>query len=389
MASYKQWQLRLAACLVSLPFLPVAAQTTPRLTLQDLLSPEPVGDTALSPDGRTFALVRGGQIALLPREGGWPVTLTSMQGAKSGLAWSPDSKHLAFASQGNLWTVSVDGGAPQRLTSAPAGGGDPREATDRNPAWSPDGRWILFTSGRRGVNSLLTVSADGNTTSFITPPSEEASEGRWSPDGHRIVFVARTDAFFSGRLEVARFDPHNGTTEGEPTVLYTAPVDRGGGWSIRGAAWSPDGHTLATVLQAAGWDHVYLLSATGGEPKQLTTGDAEDSDPHFSPDGKTIAFTSNRGVPESTDLWTVSVRGDEPREAASFPTRGITSDPAWSPDGSTLFFHHGSSTEASDLCRCQRHSPAHSTYPHHPANRRSLLPGARARNLEESRWPWD
>ncbi len=330
-------------------FLSVAAshaQMPPHLTLQDLLSAEPLSETALSPDGATFALVHSGQIALLPRAGGWPTTLTSAAGGKSGIAWSPDGKRLAFASQGSIWTVSAEGGSPQRLTSAPPGGGDPRQATDRDPRWSPDGHWILFTSGRRGNNSLLVVSADGNVTISLTPASEEAAEGRWSPDGRRILFVGRADSYFSGRLEVLPFDA---TRLGTPTVLYTAPIDRGGGWSIRGAEWSPDGRSAVTVLQNDGWNHLYLLPTSGGDPKQLTTGNAEDSDPQFSPDGKTIAFTSNRGLPESTNLWTVPVHGGSPQQIATFATAGTTSDPTWSPSGDTLFFHHGSSSEATDL----------------------------------------
>ena len=350
MTPVPKWQLSLATCLLSFLAVPSLAETAPHLTFQDLLSAEPVGQTALSPDGKTFAIIHNGQIALLPRAGGWPITLTSAQGTKSGLSWSPDGKRLAFASQGSIWTVSVDGGAPQRLTDAPAGSGDPRQATDRDPQWSPDGHWILFTSGRRGINSLLVVSADGGITSVLTGPSEEAAEGRWSPDGKRMVFVGRSNAFFSGRLEVARFDPRSGTIDGDATVLYTSPVDRGGGWSLRGADWSPDGRSLVTVLQNAGSDHLYLLSATGsGEPKQLTKGEGEDSDPRFSPDGKSIAFTSNRGLPESTNLWMVPVQGGEPHQVASFSTPGITSDIAWAPDGSAILFHHGSSTEATDL----------------------------------------
>ncbi len=350
MSTLRHYCKRLATGATLFLSAPLQAQSAPRFTLQDLLSVEPVTETALSPDGNTFALVRGDQIALLPRAGGWPTTLTSAQGGKSGLSWSPDGKRLAFASQGSIWSVSADGGAPQRLTSAPAGGGDPRQAADRDPRWSPDGHWILFTSGRRGVNSLLVVSADGNTTSFLTPPAEDAAEGRWSPDAHSILFVGRSESFFSGRLELLRFDSHAGRADGAVTVLYTAPIDRGGGWSIRGAEWSPDGRTAATVLQNDGWNHLYLLPTEGaGTPKALTAGNAEDSDPQFSPDGRTIAFTSNRGLPEATNLWTVPVRGGEPRQVASFPTPGTTSDPVWSPDGRTLFFHHGAADEATDL----------------------------------------
>ncbi len=325
------------------------AQSAARLTLQDILEPEGIGFTALSPDGKTLAFTRNGQIELFPAQGGWPVTLTSTQGGKSGLAWSPDGKQLAFVSQGSIWVVSVSGGAPRRLTDAPAGGGDPRQATDRAPRWSPKGRWILFESGRRGIGSLLVVSADGESTNFLTGPHDQAGEARWSPGGDAIVYVTRAKEYFSGRLNLIHFDANSGQRVGEPTILYTAPTDRGGGWSIRGAEWSPDGQQLVTVLQNSGWNHLYLISPAGGEPKQITDGSFEDESPVFSPDGKSIAFISNRGLLEATNLWTIPAQGGEARQVAKFDVPGIVSDPQWSPDSAHIYFDRQSPVEASDL----------------------------------------
>jgi dipeptidyl aminopeptidase/acylaminoacyl peptidase len=325
------------------------AQAGPRLTLQDISNSEGIGETALSPDGKSFAFTRSGQIVLLPSEGGWPVTLTSTQGGKSGVAWSPDGKELAFASQGSIWVVPISGGAPRRLTNAPAGGGDPRQATDRGPRWSPKGRWILFQSGRRGVNSLLVVSSDGETTSFLTGPRDEAGEARWSPSGDEIVYVTRAKEYFSGRLNLIHFDPKSGQRTGEPTTLYTAPVDRGGGWSIRGAEWSPDGQKLVTVLQNSGWNHLYLLSPKGGEPKQITDGAFEDDGPQFSPDGRSILFVSNRGLLETTNLFTVPSGGGEARQVAKFDVPGVVSAPQWAPDSKHMYFNRQSPVETSDL----------------------------------------
>src|SRR5579871_6434671 len=114
-----------------------ASSDSHKMTLEDLLSVEAIGEAALSPDGKTFAITRGGQIDLLPSDGGWPITLTSSTGGKSGLNWSPDSRYIAYASQGSIWTVPVDGGQPKRLTNAfPASGGDPRQSADRGPQWS-------------------------------------------------------------------------------------------------------------------------------------------------------------------------------------------------------------------------------------------------------------
>jgi dipeptidyl aminopeptidase/acylaminoacyl peptidase len=325
------------------------AQTRGSLTLQDLLSTSAAIDAAISPDGKTLAMDRSGQIVLMPSEGGWPVTLTSTQGGKAGMDWSPDGKQIAYASQGGIWVVSASGGAPHRLTSAAAAGGDPRQAGDRGPHWSPDGKWILFQSGRRGTNSLMVVSPDGAVTSFLTPPRVEAADGKFSPKGDAVVYVTRSKEYFSGRIELLKFDKASGQPIGKPETLYTSPVDRGGGWSIRGADWSPDGKTLITVLQNSGWDHIYTLPATGGTPKQITDGSFEDTDPTYSPDGKSIVFVSSRGLLESRNVWVTSASGGEPKEIAKFDVPGISSQPQWSPDGRKIFFNHQSPLETTDL----------------------------------------
>ena len=337
--------------LLSLLVNPVSSFGQPgaRLTLQDILAPEGIGVTALSPDGKTIALTRNGQIDLLPAEGGWPVTLTSTQGGKSGLAWSPDGKQLAFVSQGSIWVVSVSGGAPRRLTEAPAGPGDPRQATDRAPRWSPKGRWILFESGRRGASSLLVVSSDGESTSFLTGPREQAGEARWSPGGDSIVYVTRSKEYFSGRLNLIHFDANSGQRTGEPVTLYTSPTDQGGGWSIHSTEWSPDGHQLVTVLQNSGWNHLYLLSPDGGSPKQITDGAFEDEGPVFSPDGKSIAFISNRGLLEATNLWIIPAQGGEASKVAAFDVPGVVSEPQWAPDSKHIYFSRQSPVETADL----------------------------------------
>ena len=319
-----------------------------RLTLEDLLSVEPMGETALSPDGTTFATVRGGQIVLLPADGGWPVPLTSFSGGKSGLNWSPDGNALAFASQGSIWTVSAAGGPPHRLTRSLPGEGDPRQAGDRDPRWSPKGDWVLFETGRRGHGDLAIVSADGMSENILTHTTGDAGNGAWSPDGTHIAYTERAPGYFSGKLQTAKFDAQSGHMQ-EPVTRYTSPVDRGGGWSLRRPAWSPDSHTLAIVLQESGWDNVYLLPAAGGTPKPLTRGEQEDLDPIFSPDGKTLAIVSNRQAPEESHIWIISVNGSVPHALTHFKEPGIESAPQWSPDSKTIYFHRTSPLQSTDL----------------------------------------
>ncbi len=320
------------------------------LTLQDLVSTEPIGEASLSPDGTTLAIVRNGQIDLMPATGGWPEPLTSTIGGKAGLSWSPDGKKIAFVSQGSIWVVPVYGGAPRRLTNAPPGPGDPRSAADSAPHWSPKGHWILFTSGRRGNSDLMAVSDDGNATTFLTAAGSQASAATWSPDGSKIAYVEITPEHFSGSIHVLDFEARSGLPTGSAHILYTSPVDRGGSWRISELAWSRDGQELATVLQNSGWDHIYLLPANGGEPKQITDGAFNDAVPQFSPDGKSIAFTSSRGgVLEATNVWVITASGGDAHLVAKFDVPGLASLPEWAPDGQRLYFHRQTPHETSDL----------------------------------------
>jgi dipeptidyl aminopeptidase/acylaminoacyl peptidase len=325
-----------------------AANAPAKLTVEDLADATGLSSVALSPDGRQFAIVHGGQIALVSSTGGWPIDLTTTAGGKQGIKWSPDGRSLAYVSEGAIWTVPVKGGRPARLTEGRHGGGDPRTATDRDPQWSPDGKWILFETGRRGNGDLAVVSQDGLSTDFLTVSPADEGSAAWSPDGSRIAYVQRSPEYFSGRLVVAKFDSVNGRFNGEPGILYTAKEDRGGGWAIRSPEWSPDGKSLALVLQQSGWNKIYLIPAEGGEPHSVTTGDSEDADPVFSHDGKYLAFVSNRNNPEERHIWIVSPDGNHLHQLSAV-SPGVEGDPIWSPDGRRIYFLHDSSFEPSSL----------------------------------------
>ena len=344
------------------------AQTAPeKLVLEDLLDvPALRGSPALSPDGRLFATVQEGQVALLPAAGGTPRKLTSLPGAKSELSWSRDSQKLAFVSEGGIWVVPAKGGEPRRLTDGPAGPGDPRGATDHWPRWNPKGRWILFQSGRRGRNELYVVDEQGGKPVLLAatelyfgrdslgPTSPDGGDAvssdrfdpnpSWSPDGTRISYTERSRKYFSGKLKVLAFDHAQGKAKGEALDLYTAANDRGGAWAVNTAAWSPDGRSLAVVLQESGWDKIYLLPAAGGPAKPVTSGDYEDGTPEYSADGKWIAIVSNREAPEERHIWLVRPDGSQSRRLARLGP-GVEANPQWSPDGRSIYFTRSSSFE--------------------------------------------
>ncbi|HTF65054.1 MAG TPA: S9 family peptidase [Edaphobacter sp.] len=332
-----------------------------QLTLEDLLSDEGAarsGSAMLSPDGRFFAEQQHGQIALVPVGGGSTKVITDTPAAKSEPNWSSDSRQIAFVSDGDIWIVGIDSGKPRRLTHDPAGPGDPRGASDHHPIWNPNGKWILYQSGRKGFDELYVVSKDGAheellaateiysgtdvITSNVQDHGDAVSSDRfdpapsWSPDGTRISYTERSRRFFSGKLKVLPFDQETGAVTGPTIDLYIAKNDRGGAWAVNTVAWAPDGKTLAVVLQESGWDKVWLLPAKGGKPKPLTEGAGEDENPAYSPDGKWIAFISNRDLPEERHVWVVAVKGGVPHRVTQLP--GIESGEQWSPDSKSIYF---------------------------------------------------
>lgn len=147
-----------------------------------------------SPDGSRFAYVHetyadpATALYVTPAAGG-ASTLVCQAERIQGIAWSPDGSRLALAAyQGTypggdweLWVVPAQGGVPARLTHDP---GD-----DLSPAWSPDGRWILFESDRTGVRDLWLTSVDGERSIRVTADHAADSDPCWSPDGCRIAFA--------------------------------------------------------------------------------------------------------------------------------------------------------------------------------------------------------
>jgi dipeptidyl aminopeptidase/acylaminoacyl peptidase len=363
------------AMLLSLLFLPglLTAQTA-QLTIDDLLGSGQAGfygrensEGLSTPDSKYRVIQQHEQIALRPADGGPDKILTTSPGAKSELQLSPDGQYVAYLNQGQVWVVSVAGSEELQLTHDPAGPGDPRGAADHHPQWNPNGTWILYESGRKGFNELYAVSEDGKRNNLLTATEiyrgkdvignlavdkgDAVSSDRfdphplWSPDGTRISYTERSREFFSGKLKVLLFDQNTGTAAGKALDLYIAKNDPGGAWAINTAAWSPDGRTLAVVLQQTHWDKIWLIPSTGGTPKELTFGTGEDEEPVYSPDGKWIAFESNRDFAEERHIWVVPTAGGEPHRLTHLS--GLEGGPHWAPDSQTVRFQWRSSLGAS------------------------------------------
>jgi dipeptidyl aminopeptidase/acylaminoacyl peptidase len=188
-----------------------------------------------------------------------------------------------------------------------------------NPAISPDGKWVAFSAPGAARPGLYRLPLDGSATEpqFWT---EGAGALEWAPDSRSIVIVR------GNRLWRLGF-------EGAPTAL-TAAVE-----GLRAPVFSPDGRTIAFYSTAGGYQDVWLVPASGGEPTQLTRESMSSDDgrfsPAWSPDGRTIAFVSNKADYWADDVWTVDVASGQARQLS----RGITvigPTLAWSPQGDRI-----------------------------------------------------
>jgi dipeptidyl aminopeptidase/acylaminoacyl peptidase len=350
----------------------LSAQTV-KLTIDDLVGGPNAGgfgrgrENLEAHNGSFTVVAERGQVALQPADGSPAKALTDLAKPASELALSPDDQHIAFVSDGQIWVVSTAGGDAVELTHDPAGPGDPRGATDHHPQWNPNGKWILYDSGRKGFNELYVVNEDGKTWNLlaateiytgrdiIASPARDTGDAvssdrfdarqLWSPDGTRISFTERSRTFFSGKLKILPFDQATGKASTPAVAIYTAKNDPGGAWAINTAAWSPDSKTLAVVLQETRWDKIWQIPAAGGTPQELTYGPGEDEEPVYSPDGKWIVFESNRDLPEERHLWVIPVGGGDPHRLTSLT--GFETEPVWSADSQTLRFRWRSTLGAS------------------------------------------
>jgi Tol biopolymer transport system component len=240
---------------------------------------------ATSPDERQITDPKSLVSATNPSAGPIPISQLYYTPTTSGPAWSADGRDVVFTTnltgRSNLWKVSSSGGWPIQLLTS-----DERKS---GAVWSPDGKWIVFEQDFGRGYDLFAVSRDGGELINITNTAEVSeTDAHWSPDGHLLAISYRPKT--SSTTDIALLDWKTRNVR-----KLTDEQTKNREWSS--SMWSADGKTIYADRANSGFtdSDVYRIEIATGKLENLTPhqGDVIYSLSSVSSDGRTLLISSN------------------------------------------------------------------------------------------------
>jgi dipeptidyl aminopeptidase/acylaminoacyl peptidase len=257
---------------------------------------------------------------------------------------SPDAKWLAYtvgtgqlkddSNKQRIWMLPVPNSGtaaaePIALTS--------EDASSTHPRWSPDGKFIAFLSSRHeGKTAVWLLNRLGGEAEKLTDTAQDVDDFFWSPDGRRMALVLRDPT--PEELDEAKNKDKDEDEADSEDKDKKKKADKP--WVIDRLQFKEDIHGYLDRHRT----HIYVFDQAAKSLTQITGGDFDDSEPAWSPDGKQIAFTSNR-TPEADanynmDIWVVAADNTDRGAHLTKISVSLGEDHSatWSPDGKLIAF---------------------------------------------------
>jgi len=193
-----------------------------------------------------------------------------------------------------------------------------RPVTNYEPAWSPDGTRIAFTSEKQYIATIWAMDADGSNQTKLTYGYTHSSA--WSPDSTKIFFIGSGGAYAG--IYVIDSDGNN----------QRSLLDIADGYKY--LACSPDGTKIAFASLSSGNADIWVMDADGSNQINITNSASDDYSPSWSSDGTKIAFESEQQG--NADIWVMDADGSNQINITNSATGDY--DPAWSPDDTKIAF---------------------------------------------------
>lgn len=274
---------------------------------------------------------RNAEIYLMNSDGKRVRRLTEHPQFDSTPAWSPDGKRIIFMSfrdePGDIYVMNADGINLINLTQSPAG-------EEASPSWSPDGKqiayksWGIFNANGFFQSDIWVMGSDGANQRNLTNHIAGDRQPDWSPDGRQIAFTSDRNSDWEFDIWGGNWEVYVMNTDGANLINLTKHPAKDSS-----ADWSPDGTRIAFSSDREGNREIYVMNADGTNPINLTNHPARDGGPDWSPDGNRITFSTNRDgdwEKKPNDNWEVFVmnaNGTNPINLTNHPA--WDSGPAW------------------------------------------------------------